>query len=84
MRDDGAGGRAISLAALVDTAPDPELDLVATTLRLPRYVLNALRATSQLSRRSQQNLVTDALKAYLPGELQDQAYLNLTNRPGRR
>lgn len=79
--DGGAGGRAISLAALMAGAPDPEVDLVPATLRLPRYVVNALKLTSQLTRRSQQLLVTDAIKAHLPGELLDQAYLNVAHRP---
>lgn len=80
-RDDGAAGLSISLAALMGGAPDPEMDLVPVTLRIPRYVKNTLQTESTLTRRSQQVLATEALKAKLSPQLLDQGYLNASGRP---
>ncbi len=64
----------IALAALMSPQVDPELDLVAAGIRLPRYVKEALRLAAVIGRGQEQRIVAEALKAYLPGELLDEAY----------
>jgi hypothetical protein len=52
----------LSLSDMIADRPSPEQDLVTVTVRVPRYLRNALDLQSKTTRRSQQDLVTDALK----------------------
>lgn len=66
----GNGGASIPLSALV--APhtvDPDLDLIGHGVRLPRYLAQALDTVAFLGRRTRQQIVADALRAYLPAEV---------------
>jgi hypothetical protein len=73
----------IPLAALMAPKLDPELDLVLSGARLPRYVDEALRLAALISRKPRQQIVAEALKAYLPAELLDEAYRAASGGDGR-
>jgi hypothetical protein len=64
----------IPLSALMRPRVDPELDLVAAGIRLPRYVKEALRLASVIDGSPEQRIVAEALKGYLPSGLLDEAY----------
>lgn len=76
----------ISLANLVGGGVDPDRDLIAAGARVPRYLKAALTLTAQLTRNSrtplkEQDLLREALLAYLPKDIVEQAYDNaLTNK----
>lgn len=74
----------IPLSALMAPKIDPELDLVQGGARVPRYVDEAVRLASVISRKPRQQILADALKAYLPPELLDEAYRNASGGGGER
>jgi len=61
----GADGT-ISGAALFAGRPAPEVDLTQPGWRVPRYVKEAVRQAGNLGRVSEQDIVTEALRAYEP------------------
>lgn len=62
---------ATALDALLYGRVDPEQDRAQTGVRLPRYVADAVRVVSATSRGtlSMQDVVTNAVKSYLPEEV---------------
>lgn len=63
------GSEDYSLDALIGGRPDPDLDLVTKSYAIPRYLAEALRMENVRSRRPQQALVADALRAHLPAAI---------------
>jgi hypothetical protein len=63
-----AGGDAIDVSLLIAGPPDPDADLVTVSMRIPRYLSQALTLTSTTSRRPVQAIVADMLRAHLDGE----------------
>lgn len=57
-----------SIGDLIAGRVDPDLDLVTVSFAIPRYLKEALRLTYVTTRRPQQNIVADALRATLPGQ----------------
>lgn len=68
--------RALTMGDLMHGAPDPEADLTQSGARLPRYVLDAVRAVVATSRGqwTMQRLVTEAVKAFMPPEVLTEAW----------
>lgn len=52
---------AVNLSDLLHQAPTPELDLVTVTLRVPRYLRDALDLQATLTRRPRQAIARDCL-----------------------
>ena len=72
----GGPGVPMSLTALMHGALDPEQDRAQTGVRLPKYVADAVRVVVATSRGklTMQDVVTEAVKAYLPPEVLRQAW----------
>lgn len=72
-----SGGGRLDLGALLHGRVDLESDRAQTGVRLPRYVNDAVRATATVSkgRLSMQDIVTNAVKRYVPAEVLRQAWL---------
>jgi hypothetical protein len=81
----GRGGppMAQALDALMYGRVDPEQDRGQTGVRLPRYVTDAVRVLSATSRGrlSMQDVVTEAVKAYLPHDVLYAAWLRHGGEP---
>jgi hypothetical protein len=60
-----ATNQTVGLSDLLQPAPSPELDLVTVTLRLPRYLRDALDLQSMLTRRPRQAIARDCLAEVL-------------------
>jgi hypothetical protein len=72
-----------ALDALMYGRVDPEQDRGQTGVRLPRYVTDAVRVLAATSRGSltMQDIVTEAVKAYLPGDVLYTAWLRHGGEP---
>lgn len=72
-----------ALDALMYGRVDPEQDRGQTGVRLPRYVSDAVRvlAATSRGRLSMQDVVTEAVKAYLPGDVLYAAWLRHGGEP---
>jgi hypothetical protein len=55
--------------SLVAGLPDPRHDLVSVGVSLPRELVQAIDVLYRTTRRSKQNIITDALYAHLPETL---------------
>lgn len=79
----GGPPSALSLAALMHGPVDPEQDRGQTGIRLPRYVTDAVRlvAATSRGRLAMQDIVTEAVKAYLPADVLHQAWVQHGGAP---
>jgi hypothetical protein len=68
-------GQTVALTDLMQPPPEPELDLVTVTMRIPRYLANALRLQSKLTNINQQELTATGLRAGLDQGIVDQCYM---------
>lgn len=59
---------------------DPEKDRYQSGIRLPKYVMEALRLQATLTRQEQQDIAAAGVKAVLPAELLDATYQRLYGR----
>lgn len=59
---------------------DPEKDLYQSGIRLPRYVMEAIRLYATLTRRSQQTITAEGAKSVVPPQLLDDTYRRLYGR----
>lgn len=80
----GGPSAALSIDALLYGRTDPDQDRAQTGVRLPKYVTDTVRAVSVASRGklSMQDIVTNAVKAYLPDDALRAAWLRHGGDPG--
>lgn len=69
-------GRGLTMGDIMHGRADPETDYAQSGVRLPRYVLDAVRVVVATSRGqwNGQRLVTEAVKAFIPPEILVEAW----------
>lgn len=80
----GGPPAAMALDALLYGRVDPEADRAQTGVRLPRYVADAVRVIAATSRGklSMQDVVTNAVKAYVPADVLAASWQRHGGQPG--